>query len=140
MTDARPTAPGGRLRAEIHEQPDVAAHLLVVGPPVLDAVAAEVRRRGIGLVVIAIAALVAAIVYAWNNSETFRSIVIGAWEAVKTAVVAVVDWFKTAVPAAFEWVKNAFLTYTPLGFVISHWSQIRDFIGSAVDRIKSIIG
>ena len=53
MTDARPTAPGGRLRAEIHEQPDVAAHLLVAGPPVLDAVAAEVRRRGIGLVVIA---------------------------------------------------------------------------------------
>ena len=53
MTDARTAAPGGRLRAEIHEQPDVAAHLLVAGPPVLDAVAAEVRRRGIGLVVIA---------------------------------------------------------------------------------------
>lgn len=100
---------------------------------------AAMSANPIGIVVIAIAALVAAIVYAWNNSETFRSIVIGAWEAVKNAVVAVVDWFKTAVPAAFEWVKNAFLTYTPLGFVISHWSQIRDFIGSAVDRVKSII-
>lgn len=42
-----------RLLAEIREQPDVAARLLVAGPPVLDAVAAEVRRRGIGLVVIA---------------------------------------------------------------------------------------
>ena len=53
MTDTRSAAPGGRLRAEIREQPDVAARLLVAGPPVLDAVAAEVRRRGIGLVVIA---------------------------------------------------------------------------------------
>ena len=39
--------------AEIREQPDVAARLLVAGPPALAAVAAEVRRRGIGLVVIA---------------------------------------------------------------------------------------
>ncbi|HYO42110.1 MAG TPA: SIS domain-containing protein [Candidatus Limnocylindrales bacterium] len=42
-----------RLLVEIREQPDVAARLLLDGPPVLDAVAAEVRRRGIGLVVIA---------------------------------------------------------------------------------------
>lgn len=42
-----------RLLVEIREQPDVAARLLVGAPPVLDAVAAEVRRREIGLVVIA---------------------------------------------------------------------------------------
>jgi glucosamine--fructose-6-phosphate aminotransferase (isomerizing) len=53
MTASQPSLPGSRLRAEIREQPDVAEHLLVTGPPVLDAVAAEVRRRGIGLVVIA---------------------------------------------------------------------------------------
>jgi glucosamine--fructose-6-phosphate aminotransferase (isomerizing) len=53
MTQTPAPSSGGRLRAEIHEQPDVAARLLVTGPPVLDAVAAEVRRRGIGLVVIA---------------------------------------------------------------------------------------
>jgi glucosamine--fructose-6-phosphate aminotransferase (isomerizing) len=53
MTHTPAPSTGGRLRAEIHEQPEVAARLLVTGPPVLDAVAAEVRRRGIGLVVIA---------------------------------------------------------------------------------------
>ena len=42
-----------RLLAEIREQPDVAARLLAAAPAVLDAVAAEIRRRGIGLVVIA---------------------------------------------------------------------------------------
>jgi glucosamine--fructose-6-phosphate aminotransferase (isomerizing) len=43
----------GRLLTEIRDQPEVAARLLVAGPPALGAVAAEVRRRGIGLVVIA---------------------------------------------------------------------------------------
>jgi glucosamine--fructose-6-phosphate aminotransferase (isomerizing) len=42
-----------RLRSEIREQPEVAARLMAVAPPILDAVAAEVRRRGIELVVIA---------------------------------------------------------------------------------------
>jgi glucosamine--fructose-6-phosphate aminotransferase (isomerizing) len=46
MTDSR-------LLVEIREQPEVAARLLAAGPPVLDAVAAEVHRRAIGLVVIA---------------------------------------------------------------------------------------
>lgn len=39
----------------------------------------------IGLIVIAIAALVAIVVIAWKNSETFRSIVLASWEAIKTA-------------------------------------------------------
>ncbi len=42
-----------RLRTEIRQQPEVAARLLASGPTVADAVAAEMRRRGIGLVVIA---------------------------------------------------------------------------------------
>lgn len=42
-----------RLRDEIREQPEVAARLLAVGRPVVATVAAEMRRRGIGLVVIA---------------------------------------------------------------------------------------
>jgi glucosamine--fructose-6-phosphate aminotransferase (isomerizing) len=53
MTDTSPARSDSRLRAEIHEQPEVAARLLAAAPPVLEAVAAEVRRRGIGLVVIA---------------------------------------------------------------------------------------
>jgi glucosamine--fructose-6-phosphate aminotransferase (isomerizing) len=42
-----------RLLTEIREQPEVAERLLLAAPPVLDAVAAEARRRGIELVVIA---------------------------------------------------------------------------------------
>jgi phage-related minor tail protein len=46
----------------------------------------------IGIIVIAIAALVAGLIYAWTHSETFRKIVIGAWEGIKGAALAVWDW------------------------------------------------
>ena len=100
---------------------------------------AALSANPIGLVVIAIAALVAGLVYAWNNSETFRTIVLNVWAAIKGAVLAVVNWLKTAVPAAFQWVKNAFLNYTPLGLVISHWGQIKTFISGAVKNVLAAI-
>jgi phage-related protein len=42
----------------------------------------------IGLVVVAVAALAAALVYAWNNSETFRAVVMGAWQGIQSAASA----------------------------------------------------
>lgn len=53
----------------------------------------------IALVVIAIAALVAILILAWNNSETFRNIVTTAWNAVLAAGQGLVD----GVTAAFAW-------------------------------------
>lgn len=48
----------------------------------------------IAIVVLAIIGLAAALVYAYQKSETFRNIVDGAFGAVKTAVLAVIDFFK----------------------------------------------
>lgn len=50
----------------------------------------------IGLIVIAIAGLVAGLVYAYTHSETFRNVVNGAFGAVKDFVVAAVDKIKEA--------------------------------------------
>lgn len=61
---------------------------------------AALTANPIGIVVVAIAALVAAIVLAYKNSDTFREIVDKAWAAIKVAIGATVDWFvKTAWPA-----------------------------------------
>lgn len=48
----------------------------------------------IGLVVIAIALLVAGFIIAWKKSEGFRDAVVGAWGKIKDAFGAAVDWVK----------------------------------------------
>jgi phage-related protein len=58
----------------------------------------------IGLIVLAIAALVAAVILAWKNSETFRNIVMAVWNGIKAAGLAL--W--NALKAAFNGIKAAF--------------------------------
>lgn len=48
----------------------------------------------IGIVVLALVALAAGLIYAYKKSETFRNIVNGAFDAVKTGVVGVINFFK----------------------------------------------
>jgi phage-related protein len=81
----------------------------------------------IGLVVIAIAALVAAFVLAWRHSETFRNIVKGAFEAIGTAAGAMRDAFS----AAWEGIKSA--GRTAINFVI------RNVINPLIDGINRLI-
>lgn len=76
----------------------------------------------IGIVVIAIIALVAIIVLLWKKCAWFRTAVTAVWNAIKTAVGVVVNWFKSSVVpilsavwnkikvgVAFLW--NAYKTY-----------------------------
>lgn len=60
---------------------------------------AAMDANPIGLIVIAIAALVAAFVLLWNKSEAFRNFWIGLWEGIKTVTAPAVDYivgyFKT---------------------------------------------
>lgn len=56
----------------------------------------------IGIVIAAIAALVAGLIYAYQHSETFRNVVQGAWNGIKTAVQAVADWFTGTLVPAFQ--------------------------------------
>lgn len=51
----------------------------------------------IGLVIAAVAALVAGLVWFFTQTETGQKIVTVAWEAIKGAVAAVVEWFDTYV-------------------------------------------
>lgn len=68
----------------------VGAKVWAAGQWVLNA---AMSANPIGLVVVAVAALVAIFVIAWKHSETFRKIVIGAWTGIKAAAQAVGHWF-----------------------------------------------
>lgn len=67
----------------------------------------------IGLVITAIGALVAAVIYAYNNCESFRKIVDKVWEAIKPLATAIMnglakafEWLVEKCKEAWEWLKN----------------------------------
>lgn len=69
----------------------------------------------IGLIVVAIGALVAGVVYAYNKF----------------------DWFRNGVQKVWEWIKKAF-SWAPIGLIVNHWGAIKDFFGSLWDSTKAI--
>ena len=58
------------------------------------------------LVVTAIAALVAGLIYAYNNCETFRNIVNNAFTMIKNVVITVFNNVKTAIQNAFATIRS----------------------------------
>lgn len=96
----------------------------------------------IGLVVTAIAALAAGIIYAYNHSETFRKIVDAAWAAIKVAAEAVVKWFMdTAWPLlkrVWEGIGDGWSwLVTKAGEV---WTGVKEKFTAIVDFVKGLPG
>lgn len=74
---------------------------------------AVLTANPIGLIITAIGALVSAVVYAYNNCESFRNIVDQVWEAIKPLATAIMDglakafeWLVEKCKEAWEWLKN----------------------------------
>lgn len=71
---------------------------------------ASMLANPVGLVVLAVVALVAAIVIAWKKSETFRKVVTGAWEGIKKAGLAVFGGLRAYFTFVFGLYKSIFTT------------------------------
>ena len=91
----------------------------------------------IGLVIAAIAALVAAFIYLWNNCEGFRNFWINLWENIKEIAGAVADWFSEKWQAISDWfielwenIKNA---------IFAAWEWIKEAVTTAIDAVSNII-
>lgn len=105
---------------------------------------AALSANPIGLVVVAVAALVGGLVLAYNKSETFRNVVDGAMSKAKqavtgvsTAVGVVVDWFRAKVPPAVETAKSKATQAlapirTAVGAVSDALSAARDWLAEKV--------
>lgn len=94
----------------------------------------------IALVVIAIAALVAGLVVAYNKSETFRNIVDAAFRAVGEAA----EWLWEKIKWAAGLMVDLFMNFTLPGLIIKHWDTIKSATTTAwnavVDFVKAIPG
>lgn len=80
----------------------------------------ELFANPIGLIVAAIAGLVAGIVVLWNTNEDFRNAVINAWEKIKEVASnvwgGICDFFTETIPEAFNSVKTFFTEDVPNWF------------------------
>jgi hypothetical protein len=104
---------------------------------------AAMSANPIGLVVLAIAALVAGLVLAYNKSATVRAIVQDVGRVGKQAVGWVVDKvadlvaaFKDNLPGALEAVKTAFTVATDV--LLAPWKAVLKAVQSVIDLIKKI--
>lgn len=77
------------------------------------------------LIIAAIAALVAAFIYLWNNCEEFRQFWIDLWENIKAIVAAVGQWLSEAWQAMGEAITTA-------------WNAICEFFTTLWENIKTI--
>ncbi|MGC4964239.1 tape measure protein [Gordonia sp. DT101] len=102
---------------------------------------ASLLTNPIFLVIAALVALGAGFVLAYKKSETFRNIVNGAWNGIKTAVSAVVGWFTgTAWPAIKSFfAKIGDAAGAVVGFIRNHWRLIISIIGGPLGVVVALV-
>lgn len=90
-----------------------------------------IAANPIAAIIVAIGAVIAIIVYLWNNCEWFRDGVIAAWEAIKS--------FFAGLPAFFSGIWNAISSWATTTWesicntASAAWQAICDFFAGAVD-------
>lgn len=100
---------------------------------------AVMSANPISLIIMAVAALVAAFIYLWNNCEEFREFWINLWDTISSAFSAVwdaiVNFFTVTIPDAWNSVVDFFWQ----GYYTwqSIWQSIGDFFSGIWDGIVS---
>jgi TP901 family phage tail tape measure protein len=124
---------------------------------------AAMSANPIGLVIVAITALIAIFVVLWKKNETFRRIVTATWNSIKAAAIKVWGWLKTyfvtmfnlykaiftkafqVIRAVVVFVFNALKKYFTTMFTVyktifvTAWNVIRGVTSSVFGRIRDTV-
>lgn len=114
----------------------VARGVSIAYTAVQHALNAAMAANPIGLVVLAIVALVAAFIWLWNNVEGFRNFFIGVWDAIQVAMAAVTDWFTATWDAVVSWFEGVWKSVA--GFLGGIWQGIKSAIGKVAGFFKTV--
>ena len=98
---------------------------------------ATMLANPIVLIIAAIAALVAAFIYLWNNCDEFRQFWIDLWESIKEIAVAVWEALKEFFAAAWEFIKTTAETVWNglASFFTGLWEGIKNTFSLAADMV-----
>ena len=102
---------------------------------------AALTANPIGIVIVALALLGAALVIAWTKSETFRRSVTTAWNAIKSVTMTVFNFIRDhirLVMAALLVIMTGGLAAVVL-LVIAKWGAIRGATSGAWEGIKGVV-
>lgn len=111
---------------------------------------AALTANPIGIIVVAIAALVAGVIYAWNNFEGFRGVVMGVWEVLKGAFNYVADFirpvidglivqwqiFRIGLQAAWDLFTSGIATVGE--WLSSAWGWVKGFVDKVVGVFSAL--
>ena len=140
-----------RLLAGATTGQTVAAKAAAVAQKALNVV---MKANPIGLIITAVTALVAALVWFFTKTELGKKIWAGfmdflsdAWSWIKDTAVAVWtgigDWFagfwdgvKQVFWAAVDWVKKIFWDWSPLGMIVNNWGAITQWFADFWEGVK----
>lgn len=102
---------------------------------------ATMLANPIVLIIAAIAALVAAFIYLWNNCDEFRQFWIDLWENIKEIAVAVWEALKEFFVAAWEFIRTTAETVwnALAGFFTGLWEGIKNTFTTVVNAISSFL-
>lgn len=102
---------------------------------------ATMLANPIVLIIAAIAALVAAFIYLWNNCDEFRQFWIDLWESIKEIAVAVWEALKEFFAAAWEFIKTTAETVWNglASFFTGLWEGIKNTFTTVVNAISNFL-
>ena len=102
---------------------------------------ATMLANPIVLIIAAIAALVAAFIYLWNNCDEFRQFWIDLWESIKEIAVAVWEALKEFFAAAWEFIKTTAETVWNglASFFTGLWEGIKNTFTIVVNAISTFL-
>jgi TP901 family phage tail tape measure protein len=117
--------------------------MMVAGIKALGAALSFLHAGPIGLVILAIAAIAAGLVWLYKNNETFRNFVLAAWEVIRNAIAVVAEWFMgTVVPMlqrAWEVISSAARAVADffMGTIVPAFQAAWEFIKTAAEAVSN---
>lgn len=72
----------------------------------------------------------------WNAIWGFLT---GVWDSIVETAIGVWDWLVDIVSGALDWLLDLFMSWHPLGIIISHWDSIVAAFQAGIDWARNIV-